>query len=1050
MTFSSLLRHSPRSLVWLVAGLSLSVGAALWQADYNAELAQRRFDSLSRRAADQVSARMHLFEYGLRAARGAVLAAGGENGITRLGFAQFCASRDLQKEFPGSNGFGYVRRVPAAEEAAFVGAARLDGKPDFKVHQIGPNDGERYIIQYFEPSDPTTPAIGLDIASEPLRRAAAQQAMVTGEPVMTAPIDLLVTQQGDRRSFLLLLPIYKAETQLERLQLRSAQSAAARGTPEDAFGWVYTPLLADRVLSGLDFQDGQFAMALADVTDGGRPQPFFVSGGQGAAADASLQRVLPLALFGRQWQVEVTALPLFWKQLNLRSPWWIFFGGATLSVLSALLSLAGQSAAQRQRQASEQRSRLAAIVTSSNDAIIACGLDGRITDWNDGASKIFGYSAEQALGQTTRRLLLPPDFAHEEDTLLQHIAQGRSVAAFETFRRHREGSPVAVSVAAAPIRSAGGQVIGAAQTVRDITHEQASKARILELNATLEQQVSERTAQLAALSRRERAILADAASAIIATDVDGVVTVFNPAAEALLGYSAAEVVERVEMTRFHDAAELQARSAALSAELGRPLQRCEVFTPSAGADLGRPREWTYVRKDGRRVAVHLNVSSLRDADNQVVGFIAIGSDLTERKHAEDQLERLNLTLNKRSAQAESASRAKSEFLANMSHEIRSPLNAVIGLVQLLRRTTLDATQSSFLLKINAASHALLGVINNVLDISKIEAGEMTLEEGEFELQALLDGVIGIMSVSAADKGVAISLEAASSLPPHLRGDVTRIRQILVNLLSNAIKFTAQGSVRLSVRAEEGQPAQAPGLRLRFAVIDTGIGIDAEVQRRLFTPFTQADASTTRRFGGTGLGLSIVKQLTELMGGECGVFSAPGRGSEFWVSLPLAVERGPVADGLPAAPGEARLVGLRLLVVDDTAVNLLICQHILEREGARVGVARDGREAVERLRAGPADFDLVLMDVHMPVLDGMGATRLIRDELGLAALPVIALTASALVAERQGAFEAGMNDFIGKPFDAERLIRAVLRGVERARAGAVAARPPASIAGAGGG
>lgn len=1167
------LRQSARSLFWLLASLAVAAGAAMWQGRYNDELSRARFDSLSRRAVEQVSTRMHAYEYGLRGARGAVIAAGGEAGISRLRFAQYSASRDVEREFPGSSGFGFIRRVPAVQEAAFVAAARLDGKPDFRVHSLGPNEGDRFVIQYFEPSDSNSPAIGLDIASEPTRRMAAERAIRSGEATLTAPITLVQAQPSanPRRSFLLLLPVYRAEGQLGRLQQRRRGSAAAQGAPEDAIGWIYTPLVIYEVLKGFDFQDGEFAMALVDSTDGAKPERFYMSpSGQPVQADA-LKSVLPLQLYGRQWQVEVTATPQFTRQLNLRDPSAVFVIGATLALLLSLLSYIQQSTQRRKELAGEQRSRLAAIAASSNDAIIGCRLDGEITDWNDAAAKIFGYSAEEAVGRTIQTLLLPAEYAQEEETLLAHIASGSPVAAFETFRRHRDGTPVAVSVAAAPIRAAGGRVIGAAQTVRDVTHEKASKAHILELNATLEQQVIERTAQLAALSARERAIFSGAASAIIATDVNGTVTLFNPAAEALLGYSADEVVDRMEMNRFHDVFEVHGRAMALTTELGRPLEVCEVFAPAPGTGRARAREWTYVRKDGTRVAVHLNVSPLRDAGGAVVGFIAIATDLTERKLAEEkmrrnerfmrivtdnipgivaywtpelrctfansayrrwtgvspeqmigttqmsmlgpelfklnephiraalagheqrvmrtrtiadgstvhywlhyipdrddygvvqgmisvavdvtdmrraqeQLESLNLALNERSAQAESASKAKSEFLANMSHEIRSPLNAVIGVAYLLRQTPLDARQLAYLQKIDAASNALLGVINDILDISKIEAGEMTLEESEFGLREMLDGVVAMMAVNASIKDVALQLDADDDLPGHLRGDVTRVRQILLNLLSNAVKFTAEGSVRLRVQTLERTSQTA---RVRFAVIDTGIGIESDVLERLFTPFTQADTSTTRRFGGTGLGLSIVKQFTELMGGEFGVSSTPGVGSEFWVILPLEIdstdsERGPSdmhasADAdLPGASAGRRLAGIRVLVVDDSPVNLEVCQSILERDGAEVHLATDGHEAVEMLRANGQAFGLVLMDVHMPTLDGIEATRLIRDELGLDKLPVIALTASALVADRERALDAGMNDFISKPFDAEALVRAVRRIAGSARGAALPA------------
>jgi signal transduction histidine kinase/DNA-binding response OmpR family regulator/HPt (histidine-containing phosphotransfer) domain-containing protein len=535
-------------------------------------------------------------------------------------------------------------------------------------------------------------------------------------------------------------------------------------------------------------------------------------------------------------------------------------------------------------------------------------------------------------------------------------------------------------------------------------------------------------------------------------------------------------------------------------------------------------------------------------------------DMTDRRKLE---QRLRDAL----AVADNASKSKSEFLANMSHEIRTPLNAVIGLGYLLEQTPLSEEQRQFLTKIQFAGRALLGVINNVLDLSKIEANEMSLEDEPFDLPEMVRDVSQMLLPQAIGQGIEVIVEPAASLPGMVIGDASRVRQILTNLLHNAIKFTEHGSVRLSVFCTEHG---AERIRLRCEVKDTGIGIEPEACARLFTPFTQADASTTRRFGGTGLGLSIARRFVELMGGEIGVDSTVGVGSTFWIEIPLRIapqasgtlvdtlrilivdSQGDTPQGLGAmvralgwhpqivdsgdamiaimtgSPALARpdalildlrqndtdahrwiarlaerwvhgelpsvivvaestrsylahkqlirstdvllvrpvtssalfnainlsvsrqpdsrdrvfestnfdelhaqwLAGVRVLVVDDSDINLEVAQRILTKQGALVTTCSDGPSALEKL-AGNADFDVVLMDVQMPVLDGNEVTRRIRGALNLQ-VPIIALTAGALVGERQRALDAGMNDFVSKPFDPQILIRKARRLVEQAR------------------
>src|SRR5258706_2006742 len=404
------------------------------------------------------------------------------------------------------------------------------------------------------------------------------------------------------------------------------------------------------------------------------------------------------------------------------------------------------------------------------------------------------------------------------------------------------------------------------------------------------------------------------------------------------------------------------------------------------------------------------MTAMRAGGGELFGYLGVAHDITRQKQFEESMREPML-------KAEQASLAKSQFLANMSHEIRTPMNAVIGLSYLLGQTTLDSEQAAYLVKLSLASKSLLGIINDVLDLSKIEAGELMMEHVDFSLSVLLQDLADVMTVAADAKGISFEIDAPADLPRALNGDAKRVSQILTNLLSNAIKFTDHGRVQLQVRRIS---ATSDREKLCFTVRDSGIGIAPDVLKRLFAPFAQADVSTTRRFGGTGLGLSIVKHLANMMGSEVGMASTPSAGSEFWVELEFPLGTADSQSLLAAAGppfGEPGLVGVRGLVVDDSGIHLGVAKRILEIEGAEVSLASNGLEAVARIESRPLSFDMVLVDVQMPLLDGYEATRRIRNTLALSHLPIIALTAGALVSERQRAIAAGMGHFVTKPFDA---------------------------------
>jgi len=529
--------------------------------------------------------------------------------------------------------------------------------------------------------------------------------------------------------------------------------------------------------------------------------------------------------------------------------------------------------------------------------------------------------------------------------------------------------------------------------------------------------VTEARAEVAHLRESEErlnAMVENAVDAIITIDDRGLVQSVNPACLRMFGYTAEEMLGRnihLLMPSHH---------AVHHDELMRASRRSEQYNV-----VGRSRELVARHKDGSEVLIEMGISEVRV--NNRCFYTGVIRDITERKRAQQALVDANVYLEQRVAdrtveveaarrKAEEAARAKADFLATMSHEIRTPMNGILGMVRLLLDTALDAEQRDYAQTVLYSGEALLTILNDILDMSKLEAGRLELESVDLDLKRLVASVAALMSSRAAEKGLTLETRMAPDARRFVRGDPTRLRQVLLNLVSNAVKFTERGGVAIAVDGTDG--------RVRFTVTDTGIGVPDAVRPHLFTEFYQGDSSITRRFGGTGLGLAICRRIVGLMGGEIGVDSRPGGGSAFWFTVPLEAASAP--DGADAPePVAVRLRPLRVLLAEDNPVNRKVAVALLTRQGHAVTVAGDGAEALDLVRG--ERFDVVLMDMQMPRMDGLEAARRIRALPGTrGAVPIVALTANALAGDAERCLAAGMNDYVPKPIVPEALAAALAR------------------------
>ncbi|MFA5059153.1 MAG: PAS domain S-box protein [Candidatus Omnitrophota bacterium] len=637
-----------------------------------------------------------------------------------------------------------------------------------------------------------------------------------------------------------------------------------------------------------------------------------------------------------------------------------------------------------QRELLESKELFRVVFDNSAIAITVVDKEERIIAWNPFAERMLGMLKSDLFNKPVKELYPAREWRRIRAF---RIRKKGILSSIETQIVKKDGSIIEVDLSVSILKDIEGNITGAIGIMRDITSQKIAERKLRESE------------------NKTRVILDNSAAAITLTDENEHIISWNRFTENLLGMKKKDLY-------------LKPVSSLYPKDEWKKIRSEDIRQIGSKHHL----ETKITRKDGQVIDIDLSVNVLKDSNDNIVGSVGIMQDITDRKRAHEVLLQAKLA-------AEEANSAKTVFLANMSHEVRTPMNAIIGMIDLTLDTSLDDEQKDNLKTARDAATSLLSLLNDILDLSRVEAGKITLEAIDFHLRNVIQSVCKGLSVLAKNKNLELVPVIDSKIPEILEGDPLRLRQILINLINNAIKFTQKGKIELAVKLVS---SSAHECQLKFSVTDTGVGIPKDKQEMLFQPFIQADASTTRRFGGTGLGLAISKRLVEMMKGRIWVESEEWKGSTFYFTGNFGIKESGI--GLSTVLGEEKssgaavsirdLSGLKILLAEDNPVNQKIAVRVLEKRNWKIQVAENGQQAMDLLNK--ESFDVVLMDVQMPILDGLEATRLIREEEKQTGkhIPIIAMTARAMEGDEEKCLASGMDGYVAKPIDFNKLYTTV--------------------------
>jgi PAS domain S-box-containing protein len=1025
----SILRPVALALFALVVGVAVSLG--LWQDARRStrDAAAQRFEYRTDRILSELHHLLDADEMLMRSVAG-LFSAGGS--VDRVLWRDYFNARETGSRSPGRLWVAYAQRVTEGERDLHERQARADGVAGYTVRS-SERRAQYFPLAYFRSFGTLDRrAVGLDLQEDPAARDAMARAGESGATIMAGPLTTAAARgQGDS-VWALFVPVYAGGKTPATAPERRAALTGYIVEAFEAMDMVGSSIGPDAAVIGMKVVDADAAVFTCpelkkELASGFRP---------------TFTRDVGFDFGQRRWNIHFAGLPKFHRAGAADQSWAILAGGLVISgLLAGLVGVLGGMRARAMvlveqstgalrsalAQHAESEARLRAVFDHALDAIITIDSRGIVQNFNPAAERIFGWSESEVVGHNLNMLMPSPDRERHDSYLHSYlgggppqvIGSGRLVTGL-----HKNGAHIPLDLGVSEMKVGDERLF--CGIVRDVT---------------------ERLAAEDALRRSERKLrsyIEQTMDGVMVVDAEGRYLEVNPAAAKMLGYEEPELLKlAISDVLWPDEADRQIgvahfeRVVSEGRSVGEVPLRCKngdrLIADVHAVHIGGQRYLGILRDVTQRHMTQQALQHDRALLEQRVAErtevltrtnTALQDEIVERKRAETELMAAR-------EQALQAADAKASFLANMSHEIRTPMNAVIGMTTLLDHTALDAEQRSYVETIRTSGDALLSTINDILDFSKVESGMLELEQRPFELGACIEEAFDMLAPRAGQKGIDLLYELMDNVPNWLVGDSTRLRQVLVNLLSNAVKFTDHGEVCMTASVLK---RDTDGVQLRFAVRDTGIGIAPPQREHLFKAFSQADSSTTRKYGGTGLGLAISARLVRLMGGEIRVESEEHKGSVFSFTM-----RAGVAQNVPTAryrSGHApELAGRRALLVDDNPTNLQILKTQCTRWGMEVACAARGTHALAMLEA-EAPFDVAVLDLHMPGMDGFQLARAIAAQCGNSAPALVLLSSSG----GRGADRAAMELFaarLAKPVKHSQLFAVLDEVIHAGRTGAPA-------------